>query len=249
MNFTPTELIYIQNAFNDGGYVLDFNDATFSRFTIKTVGIDIQKKYKLSKGKSMMSFFEDADVRIEDKIHLLIALLESYEAYNVKHMYDYKVNPNIAAEKIKKSSLEQCEQIIQKYSGILSVDSSEIIEEGLSELIEKANYYYPKDIQIALEKAWDAFERIKTMFKGGKKTSIETLIQKISNDETKHIKLLNDEFFELTSIGNNFRIRHFETDKIEIVSDDFKRYLFNRCMSLIKLSLNYIDNGTNIKSK
>lgn len=43
MNFSPIEIAYIKDAFNVGGYVLDFNDATFAAFNMKSVNIDIQK--------------------------------------------------------------------------------------------------------------------------------------------------------------------------------------------------------------
>ena len=43
-------------AFNSNGYVLDFTDATFANFTIKSVGISVQEKYKLSKARSLAKF-------------------------------------------------------------------------------------------------------------------------------------------------------------------------------------------------
>lgn len=45
--------------FNDNGYVLNFNDATFDSFTIDSVGIPIKAKYGLSKAKSLAAFIND----------------------------------------------------------------------------------------------------------------------------------------------------------------------------------------------
>ena len=53
-------------------------------------------------------------------------------------------------------------------------------------------------------------------------------------------KLFNDEFKALTDIGNNYRIRHHETNKIDIVDERYYDYLFNRCLSLIALAIQYL---------
>jgi hypothetical protein len=88
----------------------------------------------------------------------------------------------------------------------------------------------------AIEKLWDAWERLKTIEPGDKKTSIETLLKKIS-PEMNFYGRLNQEANELTYIGNNFRIRHHETDKTPIESSDQVDYLFHRMFSLIYLIL------------
>lgn len=54
-------------------------------------------------------------------------------------------------------------------------------------------------------------------------------------------KLLDTEFKSLTNIGNQFCIRHFETYKIELKDENHYEYLFNRCLSVVLLSLKYID--------
>lgn len=105
----------------------------------------------------------------------------------------------------------------------------------LNELIQEAKkrFFNPNDRQIALEKLWDAFERVKTYFDGNKKTSSERLVNIIS--ENLDYDLFNSEFSILTKIGNNFRIRHHETDKKEIVETKHFNYLFFRMLSLIDL--------------
>jgi len=49
--------------------------------------------------------------------------------------------------------------------------------------------------------------------------------------------MLNDEFLELTRIGNNYEIRHFEKGKEEIPSDEFREYLYFRMLSLISFCI------------
>jgi hypothetical protein len=63
--------------FNRGGYVLDFTDADFDAFTMGSVGIAVQSKYGLSKGKSLVKFVYDSPE--EDATKLLLDLLRYYE--------------------------------------------------------------------------------------------------------------------------------------------------------------------------
>lgn len=98
------------------------------------------------------------------------------------------------------------------------------------------------DRQVALEKLWDAFERIKTNNVGvDKKTSVTMLIKSASEGSTEFYNLLETESKKLSEIGNKqLRIRHHETDKIKINSVKHIDYLFYRMMSLLTLLVNYI---------
>ena len=119
-------------------------------------------------------------------------------------------------------------------------------DNSFKELVNQAITFYLKpsssNIQIALEKIWDAFERIKTIYPDlDKKKSTNKLLDDVSLGDENFRTLLNDEFIGLTTIGNNYRIRHHEANKIEIVDDRHKEYLFNRCASLILICLRYIE--------
>ena len=52
--------------------------------------------------------------------------------------------------------------------------------------------------------------------------------------------LFTEEFKNLTKIGNEFRIRHHETDKIDITDIHYYDYFFNSCLSLIALAVQYL---------
>ena len=69
----------------------------------------------------------------------------------------------------------------------------------------------------------------------------ELLIKKMSHNDANFYQLFSDEFLYLKNIGNDFRIRHHETNKIDIIDDNYYEYFFNRCLSLIDLSLKYLD--------
>ncbi|MEQ9374260.1 MAG: hypothetical protein RIG68_03740 [Imperialibacter sp.] len=107
----------------------------------------------------------------------------------------------------------------------------------------KSRFLKPGDKQVALEKIWDAFERIKTYYGQNKKESSTKLISKIASNLGE--EEFNNEFVTLTKIGNNFRIRHHETDKIELTDISQIDYLFFRVLSLIDLCLSKIAEDSN----
>ncbi|MGV9324096.1 hypothetical protein [Streptosporangium sandarakinum] len=90
----------------------------------------------------------------------------------------------------------------------------------------------PADRQDALEKLWDAFERLKTLELGGQKSnSIARLLDNAAPGPFRSD--LEKEFKALTDIGNRFRIRHHEHDQHTLPNDAAKDYMFIRCVSLI----------------
>ncbi|MGB3205252.1 MAG: hypothetical protein WBB28_09705 [Crinalium sp.] len=114
-------------------------------------------------------------------------------------------------------------------------------DKELDSLLETARVkYLNPDLKIrlkSLEKLWDAWERIKTLdYPSDKKKSIEMLLEKASG-EIEMRKILDEDGKELTSIGNNFMIRHTEVGKTPITSNAHVDYLFNRMFALIYLLL------------
>ncbi|MDR0970609.1 MAG: hypothetical protein LBM67_08760 [Lentimicrobiaceae bacterium] len=126
------------------------------------------------------------------------------------------------------------------------IQTNEVINEiGLKELIEQATLLYNNgnvsDKQYAVEKLWDAFERLKTYYSTlSKKESTEKLISEMSNGNDSYKSLFDEEFKKLTTIGNQFRIRHHETDKIDITDNSYYDYFYQRCFALVNLSLKYL---------
>lgn len=118
-------------------------------------------------------------------------------------------------------------------------------ELGTRELLKDAVALYktpnPSARQDSVEKIWDAFERLKTYYTTlSKKQSSEKIVHDMANGNNNFVDLFNDEFKKLTEIGNNFRIRHHETNKIDITDIHYYDYLFNRCLSLIALAIEYL---------
>lgn len=122
---------------------------------------------------------------------------------------------------------------------------SPVQEVGLKELLQEATRYYDKDnLQIAVEKLWDAFERLKTYYCSttiDKKKSANKIVMDMSNNQQPFIDLFEKEFHELTSLGNNFRIRHHETTKTDIQDKRHYEYFYKRCLSLVSTAIQYLD--------
>lgn len=147
-------------------------------------------------------------------------------------------------------TLEKKIERLTSYDEIVesSFDQVSIVHEsGLRQLLFEAVQLYknprPDINKLALDKVWDAFERLKTIYVDAdidKKHSVAEVVSKVSCGREVYGKLIDDEFKSLTTIGNTFRIRHHELDKIDLCDDNYVEYLFSRCFSLIALAIKYI---------
>ena len=113
----------------------------------------------------------------------------------------------------------------------------QIDDHEFNKLVEQAFQYYKEArIDTATEKIWDAFERIKTFYKQyDKKGSITKLIDIVSKNNAEYREMVEEEFTSLTKLGNDFRIRHHETNKKDICCKEHYDYLFDRCIAVLRL--------------
>lgn len=88
----------------------------------------------------------------------------------------------------------------------------------------------------ALEKLWDAWERLKTLLDPDKRRGVQKLLDQATS-ESNFMGLLESEARSLTDVGNNFMIRHSERDKIPLANGEQVDYFFHRMFSLIRLLL------------
>lgn len=77
MSLSPREKSLFIKLFNRGGYVLDFSTPEFDTFTMDSVNIGLCNKYRMSKGRSLTQFVQEAPSELTDK--LLFDLLGYYE--------------------------------------------------------------------------------------------------------------------------------------------------------------------------
>lgn len=95
----------------------------------------------------------------------------------------------------------------------------------------------------ALEKLWDAFERIKTLeFGRDKREQADNLLNKAAVSQFRD--MLSQEAKSLTEIGNTFRIRHAETTQEMLTSSEQIDYLFHRMLSFVRFLLKATGRGS-----
>ncbi|MGY0402496.1 hypothetical protein [Carnobacterium jeotgali] len=137
------------------------------------------------------------------------------------------------------------EEIENKASELLNQNLHQSIDKIINEKIEESKIYIRANDsdkkQIALEKIWDTFERLKTIYGEDKKNSAIQLINAVSKNSKRTKYLLDNEFKELTDIGNNYQIRHFENGTEPIQSDAFREYLYFRILSLVSYCISEIN--------
>lgn len=139
--------------------------------------------------------------------------------------------------KIKRQLPAELDSLIQQ----LKIHTA---DQRLNELIQQATEDIRKpelkDRTYALEKLWDAFERMKTFYSPDKKTSSTQVFQRAASTTPEFESVLIDESQCLTKIGNQYQIRHFETDKIQITDPKLVDYLYYRMLSLVSLCIEQV---------
>ena len=85
--------------------------------------------------------------------------------------------------------------------------------------------------------------RLKTIEPGKDKKAQVTALLDRATKEPNYRESLENEAVALTSIGNNFMIRHTETNKTEIKGSARIDYLFHRMFAMIRLLLKMTERG------
>lgn len=173
--------------------------------------------------------------------------IEFYEKYNVDNGFATHVNALLKLNKIPyKLENGRIESTFNIF--IDKQEISAISENGLRELLMEAESYYNNgNKQIAVEKLWDAFERLKTYYSSlNKAQSATKIIDDMSGFNADFKSMYETEFRELTTIGNKFRIRHHETTKIDITDNRQYDYFYKRCLSLVSVAILYLKGEANV---
>jgi len=90
----------------------------------------------------------------------------------------------------------------------------------------------------ALEKLWDAFERIKTIGTGNDKAAkAEAMLSRICGPSSPRFRdTMSNEARALTTIGNSLQIRHSETTQERLAWSGHVDYLFHRMFAFLYLA-------------
>ena len=173
--------------------------------------------------------------------------VEFYEKYNADNGFAAQVNAlfklNGLPYKLENGRIENTLDVTIKKK-----DISAIPERGLKDLLMEAESYYNSgNKQIAVEKLWDSFERLKTYYSPtlNKSQSAAKIIDDMSGSNADFKTMFETEFKALTNIGNSFRIRHHEKNKIDITDDRQYDYFYKRCLALISVAILYLKGGAN----
>jgi hypothetical protein len=173
----------------------------------------------------------------------VLDVIEMFEKHNRNNDFESKANAILKLNNIcLKLNNGRIESVFN--SQIKNSALTPIQEVGLKELLQEATKYYDEgNLKIAVEKIWDAFERLKTYYSPSldKKKSVTQIIHLMSYNKESYRELFEKEFSELTKIGNNFRIRHHETTKVDIEDVRHYDYFYKRCLSLISIAIQYLN--------
>jgi AbiJ N-terminal domain 4 len=142
----------------------------------------------------------------------------------------YELTNDGEAKRILAAELQQLFATTSFHSG--DGETDRLLEEA------RADFTSPRENvrRGALEKLWDAFERIKTLEPGpDKRAQVTALLDKTAKGKFR--VTLEAEATELTRIGNTFRIRHSETSQEPLAQSGQSDYLFHRMFSFLRLVL------------
>lgn len=89
----------------------------------------------------------------------------------------------------------------------------------------------------ALERLWDCWERLKSLAdSSSKKNSVHLILSAVTAEPALYARL-DAEAHQLTSIGNDHLIRHYEVNQKPVIDADHVDYLFHRLFAMIQLML------------
>jgi hypothetical protein len=125
----------------------------------------------------------------------------------------------------------------QEFEAILQRAWASTGDAELDRLIELARTSFfsanPETRAMALEKAWDALERAKTVLDPKSKSRGIGLLLGRASRSNEIQAMLEKETRELTDIGNEFQIRHHEVRTIPVSDSSDRDYLFLRAWALL----------------
>lgn len=237
-NQSRYQLFMVMDKYNEDIYLTTETNFNYTQSIKELVYQDIVQFYqpKHYKGNSLVKINEFNEFKQGTSPFVVFDVIESFS----NHTFDYdnfemEVNEifklNHIAVELKNSRI---------YSSDLAIldETAKVDEMGLNQLVEVANNLYKEHkYSLAVEKIWDAFERMKTYYSPelDKKKSANKIIDKLSNEDDTYKVLFKNEFDELTNFGNKHCIRHHEKSKIAIENDLQYKYFYLRCYALVSV--------------
>jgi hypothetical protein cdifQCD-2_16846 len=244
-NYVRHQLFQVMNEYNETFMVTSETNFNYYKAINDLVIEDITKFYipKHYVGNELVEIKEFSNFKEGTSPFTVFDVIESFCRHTSKYSkFENEINTIFKLNNIN-VELRNGEVHSTSIKAIGLDDSTNINEAGLETLIRAAEELYDEgNYSDAVEKIWDAYERIKTYYYPdlNKKESAEKIIKDISFGN-ENIKIMFDaEFKTLTDIGNNYRIRHHEKNKTDISNDLHYEYFYKRCLSLISILLKII---------
>ncbi len=240
-NAVRHQLFKVMDVYDEEFYLIDETNWNYRKYSKEYVLEDINKFYvaKHYVGSNLTEIKKFSDFQEGTSPFVIFDVIESF----CRHITNYEgfENEINAILKLKKINVVlRGGEIHSSVNNSFLLDSTlKINEVGLEELIRVSEDLYGKGkYSYAVEKIWDAFERIKTYYPTlDKKNSAEKIINDISYGNEHIKKMFDNEFKALTDIGNSYRIRHHEIYKIDISKELHYKYFYKRCLALISVIL------------
>jgi hypothetical protein len=239
-NAARHQLFKVMNEYNETFMFTSETNFNYYKSINDLVLEDITKFYipKHYVGSELVEINEFSDFKEGTRPFTVFDVIESFNRHTTKSsQFRNEIN---AIFKLNNINVELRNGEVHSISNkAIGLDDSTIINEaGLEELIRTAEDLYNKgEYSYAVEKIWDAFERIKTYYYPtlNKKKSAEKIINDISYGNEHIKKMFDNEFKVLTDTGNSYRIRHHEINKIDISKELHYKYFYKRCLALISV--------------
>lgn len=136
--------------YNRDGYVLNFTNNTFDVFTTASIGEAIQTKYGMSKGKSLVTYLNEASD--SDRTKLLIDLFHHYEdemeyEYNKDYKDDFDWSGISRYDEKYAKIYHKCKEVVDKLEG-----GTVVIAKTAEELKEKfSSDYLSRQIDLMVQ--------------------------------------------------------------------------------------------------
>jgi hypothetical protein len=198
-----------------------FTILDFLEFVTASIGKPIEARYHSFFGHHHLTFDREEGLR---------EFVEAINSIFARNGVAFELTTEGQVKRILTAELQNLFTTTSFHSG--DTETDRLLEEARSQF-SSPHDSVRKD---ALEKLWDAFERIKTLESGkDKREQVTRLLDRAGSGKFR--QTLETESRELTEIGNSFRIRHSETSQELLTGSAQVDYLFHRLFSFLRLVL------------
>ena len=127
--------------------------------------------------------------------------------------------------------------VLFEVMGRLPESGDQTLDTMLRDACQKVRDPAPAARRDAIERLWDSWERLKSLDHSANKRLSVSFLLDAAADDVAFRAILEAEATMLTRIGNDFQIRHFETNRSALTQPVHYDYLFHRLFALMYLLL------------